>query len=112
MLGGAAPAPDSRAPGVLLAVPEGGYLQIGESRFTPGEVVGGAEAADRAATWRIGLDKLAEQLPLAQRYPSHLQRVLQPAHDMLVEHGILRNAAIRQQQREWYVDYMLGSRPA
>jgi plasmid replication initiation protein len=68
--------------------------------------------ADGRLTWRIGLDRLAEQLPLAQRYPSHLQRVLQPAHDMLVEHGILRNAAIRQQQREWYVDYMLGSRPA
>ena len=68
--------------------------------------------ADGRLTWRIGLDKLAQQLPLAQRYPSHLQRVLQPAHDMLVEQGILRNAAIRQQQREWYVDYMLGSRPA
>ena len=68
--------------------------------------------ADGRLTWRIGLDKLAEQLPLAQRYPSHLQRVLQPAHDMLVEQGILRNAAIRQHQREWYVDYMLGSRPA
>lgn len=68
--------------------------------------------ADGRVTWRIGLDRLAEQLPLAQRYPSHLQRVLQPAHDMLVEQGILRNAAIRQQQREWYVDYVLGSRPA
>jgi hypothetical protein len=67
--------------------------------------------ADGRVTWRIGLDRLAEQLPLAQRYPSHLQRVLQPAHDMLVQQGILRNAAIRQQQREWYVDYMLGSRP-
>jgi plasmid replication initiation protein len=67
--------------------------------------------ADGRLTWRTALDKLAEQLPLAQRYPSHLQRVLQPAHDMLVEQGILRNAAIRQQQREWYVDYMLGSRP-
>jgi plasmid replication initiation protein len=67
--------------------------------------------ADGRLTWRTALDKLAEQLPLAQRYPSHLQRVLQPAHDMLVEQGVLRNAAIRQQQREWYVDYMLGSRP-
>jgi plasmid replication initiation protein len=67
--------------------------------------------ADGRLTWRIGLERLAEQLPLAQRYPSHLQRVLQPAHDMLVERGILRNAAIRQQQREWFVDYMLGSRP-
>jgi plasmid replication initiation protein len=68
--------------------------------------------ADGRLTWRVALDQLAEQLPLAQRYPSHLQRVLQPAHDMLVAQGVLRNAAIRQQQREWYVDYMLGSRPA
>ena len=66
--------------------------------------------AEGRLTWRIALDRLAEQLPLAQRYPSHLQRVLQPAHDMLVELGILRNAVIRQQQREWYVDYVLGSR--
>ena len=35
-------------------------------------------------TWRIGLERLADQLPLVQRYPSHLQRVLQPAHEMLV----------------------------
>ena len=67
--------------------------------------------AEERLTWRIALDKLAEQLPLAQRYPSHLQRVLQPAHDMLVAAGVLRNAVIRQQQREWFVDYMLGSRP-
>lgn len=67
--------------------------------------------ADGRLTWRIGLDELAQQLPLAQRYPSHLQRVLQPAHDMLVERGLLRAATIRQQQREWFVDYMLGSRP-
>lgn len=68
--------------------------------------------AEGRLTWRIALERLAEQLPLAQHYPSHLQRVLQPAHDMLVAHGILRNAAIRQHQREWFVDYMLGSRPA
>lgn len=67
--------------------------------------------ADGRLTWRIALERLAQQLPLAQRYPSHLQRVLQPAHEMLVERGILRNAAIRQHQREWFVDYMLGSRP-
>jgi plasmid replication initiation protein len=63
-------------------------------------------------TWRVALDRLAELLPLSQRYPSHLQRVLQPAHDMLTSAGVLRNAVIRQQQREWFVDYMLGSRPA
>lgn len=67
--------------------------------------------AEGRLTWRIALDELAEQLPLAQRYPSHLQRVLQPAHDTLVERGLLRAATVRQQQREWFVDYMLGSRP-
>lgn len=67
--------------------------------------------ADGRLTWRIALDELAQLLPLAQRYPSHLQRVLQPAHDMLIERGLLRAAAIRQHQREWFVDYMLGSRP-
>jgi plasmid replication initiation protein len=67
--------------------------------------------ADGRLTWRVALDQLAEQLPLAQRYPSHLQRVLQPAHDMLVAQGVLRNAAVRQHQRDWFVDYMLGSRP-
>lgn len=61
-------------------------------------------------TWRVSLDRLREQLPLAQRYPSHLQRVLQPAHDMLKDSGVIREAVIRQQQREWFVDYMLAGR--
>ena len=61
-------------------------------------------------TWRVGLDVLAPQLPLVQRYPTHLQRVLQPAHEMLVASGLLRDAAVRQQRREWFVDYVLASR--
>jgi plasmid replication initiation protein len=64
------------------------------------------------ATWRVGLEQLAEQLPLAQRYPSHLQRVLQPAHEMLVAAGLLRDAAIQQHMREWYVYYALAARTA
>jgi plasmid replication initiation protein len=64
------------------------------------------------ATWRVPLERLAEQLPLSQRYPSHLQRVLQPAHDMLVEEGVVRDAGVRQDRRQWYVDYVLASRPA
>src|SRR5919206_510689 len=68
-----------------------------------------ARAEDRV-TWRVGLERLAEQLPLVQRYPSHLQRVLQPAHEMLMAAGVLRNAAIRQEQREWYVDYVLATK--
>ncbi len=61
-------------------------------------------------TWRVALDDLAAQLPLAQRYPSHLQRVLQPAHEMLVGAGLVRSAAFRQVARDWFVDYVLASR--
>jgi plasmid replication initiation protein len=61
-------------------------------------------------TWRVDLDRLREQLPLAQRYPSHLQRVLQPAHQMLKETGVVRNAVIRQQNRQWFVDYVLAGK--
>ncbi len=66
--------------------------------------------AEGKVTWRVGLDRIAEQLPLSQRFPSHLQRVLQPAHEMLLAAGLVRDAAIRQYQRDWYVDYMLASR--
>jgi len=66
--------------------------------------------ADGILTWRVSLDRLRDQLPLAQRYPSHLQRVLQPAHDMLKEAGVIREAIIRQQQREWFVDYVLAGK--
>jgi plasmid replication initiation protein len=65
-----------------------------------------------SVTWRVALPQLAEQLPLAQRYPSHLQRVLQPAHEMLVAAGLLRDAIVRQHRREWYVDYVLAARIA
>jgi plasmid replication initiation protein len=61
-------------------------------------------------TWRVTLDELAQQLPLTQRYPSHLQRVLQPAHEMLLGAGLVRSATLRQVNREWLVDYVLASR--
>jgi plasmid replication initiation protein len=63
-------------------------------------------------TWRVALERLAEQIPLAQRYPSHLQRVLQPAHEMLLAAGLVRDAAVKQHKREWYVDYVLATRVA
>src|SRR5258705_4160159 len=56
-------------------------------------------------TWRVPLASLAEQLPLTQRYPSHLQRVLQPAHEMLLAAGLLRDATFRQLNRDWLGDY-------
>lgn len=61
-------------------------------------------------TWRVGLAELAERIPLAQRYPSHLQRVLQPAHEMLLAAGLVRDVAVRQHRREWFVDYVLSAR--
>jgi plasmid replication initiation protein len=63
-------------------------------------------------TWRAELEQLAAQLPLAQRYPSHLQRVLQPAHEMLLAVGLVRSATFRQFNRDWFVDYVLGGRVA
>jgi plasmid replication initiation protein len=69
-----------------------------------------AARADGVVTWRVALDELKELLPLMQRYPSHLQRVLQPAHEMLVSAGLVRSATVRQQQREWFVDYVLASK--
>lgn len=68
--------------------------------------------AGGALAWRVSLDRLREQLPLVQRYPSHLQRVLQPAHDMLRASGVIREAVVRQQQRVWFVDYLLGRKQA
>ena len=67
--------------------------------------------ADGRLSWRVPLERLAEQMPLTQRYPSHLQRVLQPAHEMLLSAGLVRDIAIRQYDRQWHVDYVLGSRP-
>ena len=61
-------------------------------------------------TWRVPLERLAEQLPLIQRYPSHLQRVLQPAHEMLVAAGLLREAIFEQEGRTWFTEYRLGTR--
>ncbi len=67
--------------------------------------------ADGRLSWRVPLDRLAEQIPLTQRYPSHLQRVLQPAHEMLLSAGLVRDIGIRQYERQWHVDYVLGTRP-
>jgi plasmid replication initiation protein len=61
---------------------------------------------DTGTRWRVPLERLAEILPLAQRYPSHLQRVLQPAHEMLVAAGIVRKASIEQEGRAWSVEYV------
>ena len=56
------------------------------------------------------LERIRDMLPLVQKYPSHLQRVLQPAHVMLVEAGLVRDAGFRQHRREWNAEYVLASR--
>jgi plasmid replication initiation protein len=66
--------------------------------------------AEDTVTWRIELEALAELMPLVQRYPSHLQRVLQPAHEMLLTAGLVRDAKVHQQDRVWFVDYVLAVR--
>lgn len=58
-----------------------------------------------APSWEVALDRLAGQLPLAQRYPSHLQRVLQPAHETLLATGVVSDVTVRQVGREWVVRY-------
>jgi hypothetical protein len=63
---------------------------------------------DTGPRWKLPLERLAEILPLSQRYPSHLQRVLQPAHEMLVAAGIVKKATFEQQGRAWAVDYVRG----
>ncbi len=42
-------------PAERLAIPEDGYIHIGDSRFGADHLVGGAVAAGRAATWEIAL---------------------------------------------------------
>ena len=68
--------------------------------------------AEGVEAWEVGLERLATQLPLTQRYPSHLQRVLQPAHEMLLAAGVLRDVGIGQVGREWQVRYLLAASPS
>jgi plasmid replication initiation protein len=66
--------------------------------------------SEGSLAWRISLERLAERVPLTQRYPSHVLRVLQPAHEMLLSAGIVRTADVRQQRKVWVVDYVLAPR--
>jgi plasmid replication initiation protein len=68
-------------------------------------------AAEGHTVWELPLLTLAELLPLAQRYPSHLQRVLQPAHEMLVAAGLAQRAELDGEGRQWLARYELP-RPA
>lgn len=65
--------------------------------------------ADGLTSWTLPLSELAERLPLVQRYPSHLQRVLQPANEMLVAAGLVWSADVRQIGGDWTANYVLAS---
>lgn len=58
-----------------------------------------------ADVYRVSLDRIAQLLPLTQRYPSHLLRVLHPAHDQLVEAGIVREVRAERGGRRWRLIY-------
>lgn len=60
-------------------------------------------------SWQVPEQRLAEQLPLTQRYPSHVQRVLQPAHVALKAAGVIQDAIRHQHLGVWNVDYVIGS---
>ena len=66
--------------------------------------------SETGTTWRVSLERLAAQLPLVQRYPSPFQRVLQPAHEMLVAAGALRDASFEQDGKAWFCEYSIGPR--
>lgn len=62
-------------------------------------------AAGADGHWRVSLETLAELLPLTQRYPSHILRVVKPASEMLVAAGIVHAAEESQDGRSWYMEY-------
>ena len=82
------------------------YRLLAALRGDPGEGAPGRARGDGAL--EAPLERWAEQLPLTQRYPSHLQRVLQPAHEMLVAAGVVRSADFMQRGRDWWVSYVLA----
>lgn len=63
---------------------------------------------DGQSTWELTLERLAELLPLVQRYPSHLQRVLGPAHEALRAAGLLQGVSIGREGGVWMARYELG----
>lgn len=65
-------------------------------------------AAGASGSWRVALEVLAELLPLTQRYPSHILRVVKPAHEMLVAAGIVTAAEEGQDGRAWSIEYRWG----
>lgn len=92
---------------VLLAVPQ--YLELPSPVARRLYRLLTVARAEGRLYWQLSLERLAEQLPLVQRYPSHLVRVLQPAHEMLLASGVARAAEVRQDAGAWIAEYALGA---
>ena len=92
---------------VLLAVPK--YLELPSPVARRLYRLLTVARAEGRLSWHLPLERLAQQLPLVQRYPSHLARVLQPAHAMLLATGVVRAAEVRQDAGEWIAEYALGA---
>lgn len=91
---------------VMLAVPR--YLELPSPVARRLYRLLTVARAEGRLYWQLPLERLAEQLPLVQRYPSHLARVLQPAHEMLLAGGIVSAAEVRQDAGEWIAEYAFG----
>lgn len=96
---------DNLAAGRTSSVSLGKYLALGSPVARRLYRLLTASADRGADVYRISLDRLAELLPLTQRYPSHLLRVLHPAHDQLAEAGIVRHVTSERSGRRWRLVY-------
>jgi plasmid replication initiation protein len=92
---------------VMLAVPR--YLELPSPVARRLYRLLTVARAEGRLYWQLPLERLAGQMPLIQRYPSHLARVLQPAHEMLLAGGIVRAAEVRQDAAGWVAEYALGA---
>lgn len=54
------------------------------------------------------LSEVAGELPVTQRAPSHVKRVLDAAHEELIGAGFLRAAHYLRRGRAWFVAYRFG----
>lgn len=89
---------------VQLAAPKYGALSSPVARRLY-RILEARRAEHGDGDWHVPLERLAELLPLTQRFPSHLQRVLQPAHEMLLAGGIVTRARFVQDGRTWHIEY-------
>ena len=70
-----------------------------------------ARTAEGEPIWRISGRDMALLLPLAQRYRSHLLRVIQPANEMLVAAGVIKSVVALDGEGGVMLEYVLAAPP-